>query len=469
MKNFFSIVLAVAFLTLAGDIASYGRGFGGFHGGGGFGGGGFGGGAIRGGGGGFGGGGFGGGGFGGGGFRGGGGFDRGGFGGGGFNGGFHGYGAGLSGGDLRPYNPGGFNGAANLGGYESRMNNQFSRLGIQTGGFQPGQLGSLRSGASFDGLRSVGAPSAGRLDSFLSLPTDMGLHQVGGVDRTSTLSGNARGLSNFDWTVGERGTPDTARAASGVAARNVNENFAARRDVMTRNWSAADMRVAGNYARDHFDHWNAFGRDWYQRYPNAWRTAAYALGYSSATWQSLANWFVYGPASQPIDYSYGDDISYYNNNVYLNDQPIATAADYYQSAAGLIQTGVQAQIPNEPPADNIQANASNPNWMSLGVFNALREKEKTSNMLMQLAVDKSGTIRGNYYNTGDDVVQPLDGSVDKKTQRVAWIVEDRKDVIFDTGLYNLTKDETPALVHFGKDKTEQWLLVRMKQKSADSK
>jgi hypothetical protein len=35
--------------------------------------------------------------------------------------------------------------------------------------------------------------------------------------------------------------------------------------------------------------------------------------------------------------------------------------------------------------------------------------------------------------------------------------------VLDTGLYNLTKDEVPALLHYGKDRTEQWLLVRVKQ------
>ena len=87
-------------------------------------------------------------------------------------------------------------------------------------------------------------------------------------------------------------------------------------------------------------------------------------------------------------------------------------------------------------------------------------------MMFQLAVNKDGIIRGNYYNTSDNNDQQVDGSVDKKTQRVAWVVEDKKNIIFDTGLYNLTKDETPVLVHMGKDKTEQWLLVRLKQKPA---
>ncbi len=38
----------------------------------------------------------------------------------------------------------------------------------------------------------------------------------------------------------------------------------------------------------------------------------------------------------------------------------------------------------------------------------------------------------------------------------------------ETGIYNLTQDETPLLVHFGKDRTEQWLLVRLNQDDTDA-
>ncbi len=34
--------------------------------------------------------------------------------------------------------------------------------------------------------------------------------------------------------------------------------------------------------------------------------------------------------------------------------------------------------------------------------------------------------------------------------------------VIETGIHNLTKDEAPCLVHFGKGKTEQWVLVRLK-------
>ena len=80
-------------------------------------------------------------------------------------------------------------------------------------------------------------------------------------------------------------------------------------------------------------------------------------------------------------------------------------------------------------------------------------------------MNKEGIIRGNYTDTETNKTQVIKGAVDKKTQRVAFTVGDNTSNLIETGLYNLTKDEAPALVHIGEDKTEQWLLVRLKQPS----
>jgi hypothetical protein len=55
--------------------------------------------------------------------------------------------------------------------------------------------------------------------------------------------------------------------------------------------------------------------------------------------------------------------------------------------------------------------------------------------------------------------------VDAKTQRAAWTVGERKDVTYEAGAANLTQDQTTMLVHFGKDQTQQWTLVRLQQPS----
>ena len=81
--------------------------------------------------------------------------------------------------------------------------------------------------------------------------------------------------------------------------------------------------------------------------------------------------------------------------------------------------------------------------------------------VFQLAVNKAGTIRGNFYNVLTDSLLPVYGAVDKTTQRAAWTVGDKKEPIYEAGFANLTKAETTMLVHFGKTKTQQWTLVRV--------
>jgi hypothetical protein len=232
--------------------------------------------------------------------------------------------------------------------------------------------------------------------------------------------------------------------------------------------SAADMRVQGNYARANFNHYNAFNHNWWHDHPNAWWNRGFAAGYwYGASWAGINSWF--GVAWPAMSYDYGDNIYYDDDNVYLAGQPVGTAAEYYDSAQQLAQTGADANIPNENSEDAsnaVAANAADAHWLPLGVFEAIQPTQKSSDMTFQLAVNKDGIVRGNYFNSSDNNVQQVQGAVDKQTQRVTWFVQDRPAVIFDTGLYNLTKDEATVLVHESADKTQQWTLVRLKQDDA---
>jgi hypothetical protein len=97
----------------------------------------------------------------------------------------------------------------------------------------------------------------------------------------------------------------------------------------------------------------------------------------------------------------------------------------------------------------------------LGVFALTKGNQANSIVTIQLAVNKQGVIRGNYTDTATDKTMVIQGAVDKQTQRVAFTVGDNKSNLIETGLYNLTKDEAPALVHVGSDETDQYLLVRL--------
>ena len=102
-------------------------------------------------------------------------------------------------------------------------------------------------------------------------------------------------------------------------------------------------------------------------------------------------------------------------------------------------------------------------WMPLGVFALVQKDQSDPHYVMQLAVNKSGALAGNYSDLISGTNVPIQGAVDKSTQCVAWTVGANKNTVGETGLYNLTRDESPALIHIGKDRTQQWTLVRLKQ------
>jgi len=504
MTRRFLAAMAVLMMALVPIHYCAARGFGGggFHGGGGFGGGGgfrggMGGGGI--GGGGFGGGarpgGFGGGGFGGGGV-GGGGFDRGGMGGlggGGLGGGFDR--GGFGGGEL---GRGGF-GEAGLGNFDRGGDGFGNFAGRGPGGEGVGG-GGLGGGPrdSFGDQFGGATPSRGQLNNFLGLPSDEGLHNLGGnfdVNR-GTYAGSRGGMAagtsitgpqgntvyrggavgpeggaiagrGFEGAGGAAGGQAIARGpegrvAGGGAIRGPDGGAAARGFVAGPAGAAAGFtRVtpSGRYTaaaavRTNYNHWGVYGRGWYADHPGAWAAAGWAAGaaWNACTWDSAAAWCGYDAA--PMYYDYGNDITYQNNNVYVGGQDVGTSEQYYDQAASLASTGTSA----DAPADG--------DWLPLGVFALTKTGETKSDVSIQLAVNKQGVIRGNYTDTATGKTQLVHGSVDKSTQRVAFTVGDNKTTVIETGLYNLTKDESPALLHFGKDRTEQWLLVRLKQPDA---
>jgi hypothetical protein len=152
-----------------------------------------------------------------------------------------------------------------------------------------------------------------------------------------------------------------------------------------------------------------------------------------------------------VYYDYGTAVVYEGDTVYVNGEQAATAEQYARQAVALSDAGRAA----EPPEKEA--------WQALGVFALVRGEEQTSDKIFQLAVNRRGVIRGNYYDAFADSTLPVYGSVDKRTQRAAWSVGEKQDVVFEAGIANLTRGETTILVHYGKDNTQQFTLVRVEK------
>ena len=215
--------------------------------------------------------------------------------------------------------------------------------------------------------------------------------------------------------------------------------------------SGAVIRNQGVYVRQTVGRYPCFRPGWYAQYPGAWFAAGWTANavWRAATWNSCASFCGY--AATPVYYSYGENITYQDDGVYFDGQLAYPAEEYAQQAITIADAGREAKASEKG------------DWLPLGVFAMVQGDEKTSNHIFQLAVNKEGVIRGNYYDAVTDSTAPIYGSVDKKKQRAAWTVGDRKTPVYEAGIANLTENETTMLVHYGKDRTQQFSLVRVEE------
>jgi hypothetical protein len=215
--------------------------------------------------------------------------------------------------------------------------------------------------------------------------------------------------------------------------------------------SAAAVRTQAGYIRTGFRGYGYFNQGWYVSHPGAWRLAAWgAAAYWAWAPYSTVSTFC-GYPEEPVVYDYGTSVVYVEDRVISSGEVVGSAEEYANQATDIATVGQTAK-----PTEQEE-------WQSLGVFALVQGEEKEADNVFQLAINKEGVIRGNYYNGLTDTTLLVTGSVDKKSQRAAWFVGDKKEIVYETGLGNLSQPETSMLVHFGKDRTQQWTLVRMER------
>jgi len=229
------------------------------------------------------------------------------------------------------------------------------------------------------------------------------------------------------------GIPDRARTIHRIINRA--DWLEARRDRsknIRHRWQQHHPRWDFWKSHPHWAHWR-----WHR--PYRW-----------ATWTVVTAWFPWG-WSQPVYYSYGDNVYYQGDTVYYGDEALCSAEEYAAQAQ---------EIATSAPEPDEQAE-----WMPLGVF-ALTQTEEDApepTLFLQLAVNKQGIIAGTFFDSASNVTKPVEGMVDKQTQRSAWTVVDEKWPIMEAGIANLTQDTAPVLVHFEDGQTQSWLLVRLEE------
>ena len=388
---------------------------------------------------------------------------------------FGGYGGGggrpgdFDGGGMR----GGFDGGGRPGGFDGG--------GMRDGGFRDG--GFADRGIADGGMRDGGFRDEGVVRDGGAI-RDGGIRD-GGVGRDGAIrdgairDGAIRDGAIRDGGVGRDVGPGHF-AGEGAFSRSQLDNLRDRgigdrgiADRGIRPYSINTLENRGTMIRNNFYHGGWYGgRGWYGNHFGPWWPGAWwggfgvgvgvgmLAGWGGTGWGGgigyapLCTWGGYGQA--PVVYNYGSTICYQDDGVYVSGDRVGTAAGYAAQAATLADQGNA----------NVKI-AADDQWRPLGVFALAREEETTPSTFLSLAIDQAGILRGTYYDAVSDTQQNITGKVDKQTQRAAWTIGDKKTPIYETGLVNLTQQQTTVLVHRdtgndgGTGKVEQMLLVRV--------
>ena len=371
------------------------------------------------------------------------------------------------------------------------------------GGNRPSQLPSTR-------------PGAGKGDNFLGQSAGGGALAGGALaggalaNRPSQLPADGRlGAGNRPQQLPAQRPQD--RQNWGDRSQNRNDNWNQRVDNRDRSWQQRDQNRQQrrddfqnnrderwnnlNNARNDRQDWRDQNREdwqnhredmWDYRYDRAdeiwdncrdfyddcfddhwWGGCGWGYGYAGyypvnpwwwwapVTWAAATS-FVYATAPPPPVYiDYGMTVVQEKETVYVDNKPVP--AEQYNQPIMELATHVEQPPPPLPPAEQGQP----AEWMPLGVFALAQEEKGEPVMFFQISVNREGIISGGYESkiTGDK--KPIAGQLDKKTQNVAWRIGDNIETVFATTLANLTQDVSTVAIYFGKDRVQNWLLVRL--------
>lgn len=234
----------------------------------------------------------------------------------------------------------------------------------------------------------------------------------------------------------------------------------------------------GNHHVNHHHHAHyahhdrPFTHGWYGHHHGAWGGWGWGNAWAPAAFGTAAAWLGLSAADsviggyQPVETvttadtsdkgdqsDEGDQDAPANNETEQDaDQPAADEAQPQQfapstQAAELIKSGV-----TDPPKDA--------KLLPLGVYSLAPKGQHEASAMLQLSVSKDGVLRGSYYDLLSNQAHPVQGAVDKKTQRVAWTVGSNGKVLFETSLANLTQETGPLSVHYENGQSRQWTVAR---------
>jgi hypothetical protein len=310
----------------------------------------------------------------------------------------------------------------------------------------------LQGGAQAPAARAAGDTAGNRADRI------SGRTEARSDIRDQRGEGRDFASDNRQDRVSDRGDRQAGRVQDrGDYRSNLAENRSNRRSEWQGELGNRADQIRDEI-RNEFDDNHLFEDFWYDHPEAYFRFQQNPVFWSWATWGAVSSFFPWNWGTGAYyDYGTGGNTYYEGETVYSNGEEIP--ADEYAAQA----EEIAASVPEVEKPEELE-------WLPLGVFALTKDGDAAATpvLFLQLAVSKEGIIAGTLQNKSTEQSEPVEGMVDKESQRAAWTITSKNTPIMETGIANLTENETKALVHFADGTTQQWMMLHIENPNAAS-
>ncbi len=238
-------------------------------------------------------------------------------------------------------------------------------------------------------------------------------------------------------------------ATAASAEQTLNAASTAQQDVQDREWARAALGAAESRPS------GLFSEDWWAAHPDVldgpsryFAAKSEMAWWQGSPWNQLIRVLGMNAGIKPFKYANDQNITFSNDVIYVNGQPVSSYEDFVATAKDLADARTPA--------------AGTPGWFPLGVFVVSADADqKNASHAIQLAMDNVGNIAGVCVSWPEGKALPIRGQVDRNTQRVAFSIGGSDQAVVETGLSNLTEPNTRVWAHLPAMHSQTWLLARL--------
>jgi hypothetical protein len=220
----------------------------------------------------------------------------------------------------------------------------------------------------------------------------------------------------------------------------------------------------------------------FQQHANKWqqRATGERTGEAKQNFQNQISQFKSGPDPFSAAWYADHPQAWQYTHPHADAATVATAAGvtawlgaaYYTPAVsgGTSTTMIYQEVPAEETAPQEQSAAVAANvapvpeeWMTLGAYSLVANPGSPPTVMLQLAVDHSGQLKGVYYDSLTNTTHNVSGTVDRASQTAQWSLDNNRQLAFIAPLNELLKSAGTVQVKLATG-PQQWQLQRLEEK-----